>query len=127
MSFYDFTKLYGTTQKAKFWCDYMTGLRGQLEALDTTTPVRPASVWSRVTVNEVLLYDVLYGEYFRAVGNRQYQPSDLLINLCHTERETETTNSFLTGSDPEPHKERLPYSTVHTKIYGSVVCMMPRI
>lgn len=31
MSFSDFTKLYGTTAKAKFWCDYMTGLKGQLQ------------------------------------------------------------------------------------------------
>ena len=73
MSFYDFTKLYGTTQKAKFWCDYMTGLRGELEARETSRPLQPASVWSRVSSNEVLLYDVLYGEYFRAPGESQSQ------------------------------------------------------
>ena len=89
MSFYDFTKLYGTTQKAKFWCDYMTGLRGQLEARDTTRPLRPESVWSRVTMNEVLLYDVLYGEYFRAAGKTKVDSINhltLLIILCYRER-----------------------------------------
>ena len=68
MSFSDFTSLYGTTQKAKFWCDYMRGLRGQLQATEAATPREPSSVWSRVATSEVLLYDVLYGEYFPAVG-----------------------------------------------------------
>ena len=69
MSFSDFTSLYGTTAKAKFWCDYMTGLRGQLQALETSGTRESHSVWSRVATSEVLLYDVLYGEYFPAVGN----------------------------------------------------------
>ena len=27
MSYADFTRLYGTTARAKFWCDYMAGLK----------------------------------------------------------------------------------------------------
>ena len=69
MSFSDFTSLYGTTEKAKFWCDYMTGLRGQLQALEVSRTRESPSVWCRVSSSEVLLYDVLYGEYFPAVGN----------------------------------------------------------
>ena len=69
MSFSDFTSLYGTTEKAKFWCDYMTGLRGQLQALEVSGTRESPSVWCRVSSSEVLLYDVLYGEYFPAVGN----------------------------------------------------------
>ena len=69
MSYSDFTSLYGTTAKAKFWCDYMKGLRGQLQALDSNRARESPSVWSRVATSEVLLYDVLYGEYFPAVGN----------------------------------------------------------
>ena len=69
MSFSDFTSLYGTTQRAKFWCDYMTGLRGQLQALDSSRTRQSVSIWSRVATSEVLLYDVLYREYFPAVGN----------------------------------------------------------
>ena len=68
MPFSDFTSLYGTTQKAKFWCDYMAGLRGQLQALDSSKSRDSTSVWTRVATSEVLLYDVLYGEYFPAVG-----------------------------------------------------------
>ena len=70
MSYYDFTKQYGATQKAKFWCDYMAGLRGQLQALDSPRAPSKVSIWSRVNTNEVLLYDVLYGDYFRAAGQK---------------------------------------------------------
>ena len=70
MSFADFTKLYGTTTKAKFWCDYMNGLKGQLHAIDHPKPPNNPSVWSRVATNEVLLFDVLYGDYFKAPGNK---------------------------------------------------------
>ena len=69
MSYADFTKLYGTTAKAKFWCDYMTGLKGQLHALDSPKTPNGPSVWTRVATNEVLLYDVLYGDYYKAPGN----------------------------------------------------------
>ena len=31
MSFYDFTKLYGTTQKAKFWSNYISALKGKID------------------------------------------------------------------------------------------------
>ena len=41
MSYSDFTKLYGTTAKAKFWCDYMTGLKGQLQV---------TSYWSIIAI-----------------------------------------------------------------------------
>ena len=75
MSFADFTSLYGTTQKAKFWCDYMTGLRGQLEAVNSSRAGGSPSVWSRVATREVLLYDVLYGEYFPAVGKCRASPT----------------------------------------------------
>ena len=68
MSYADFTSLYGTTQKAKFWCDYMTGLRGELEAQDTRNTIQQPSVWTRIPTNQVLLYDVLYGDFFRPVG-----------------------------------------------------------
>ena len=75
MSFSDFTSLYGTTEKAKFWCDYMTGLRGQLQALEVSRTRESPSVWCRVSSSEVLLYDVLYGEYFPAVGNSMPCPA----------------------------------------------------
>ena len=75
MSFSDFTSLYGTTEKAKFWCDYMTGLRGQLQALEVSRTRESPSVWCRVSSSEVLLYDVLYGEYFPAVGNSMPCPT----------------------------------------------------
>ena len=51
MSYYDFTKLYGTTSKAKFWCDYMTGLKGQLHAIDGPKSPPTPSVWSRWLLN----------------------------------------------------------------------------
>ena len=75
MSFSDFTSLYGTTEKAKFWCDYMTGLRGQLQALEVSRTRESPSVWCRVSSSEALLYDVLYGEYFPAVGNSMPCPA----------------------------------------------------
>ena len=53
MSFSDFTSLYGTTEKAKFWCDYMTGLRGQLQALEVSRTRESPSVWCRVSSSEV--------------------------------------------------------------------------
>ena len=46
MSYSDFTKLYGTTAKAKFWCDYMTGLKGQLQVIsDWSVEIMKASDW----------------------------------------------------------------------------------
>ena len=46
MSYSDFTKLYGTTAKAKFWCDYMTGLKGQLQVIsDWSVMIMKASDW----------------------------------------------------------------------------------
>merc|ERR1712024_425790 len=110
MSFSDFTSLYGTTQRAKFWCDYMTGLRGQLQALDSSRTRQSVSIWSRVATSEVLLYDVLYREYFPAV-----------------ERNPLTTNSFMVGSDPDPPEIRLPYCPVHSKIYGNSASRTTRI
>ena len=86
MSYYDFTKQYGATQKAKFWCDYMAGLRGQLQALDTPRAPSQASIWSRVNTNEVLLYDVLYGDYFRAAGQSVSHRNDFLIAWCEIMR-----------------------------------------
>ena len=43
MSYSDFTKLYGTTAKAKFWCDYMTGLKGQLQVTVHFLLVHPSN------------------------------------------------------------------------------------
>ena len=133
MSFSDFTSLYGTTQKAKFWCDYMTGLRGQLQALEVTRTRESHSVWSRVATTEVLLYDVLYGEYFPAVGNYSWphhtDPTYLATVLFEniSERNPVTTNSFLAGSDPDPPEIRLPYCPVHSKIYGNTASRTSRI
>ena len=49
MSYSDFTKLYGTTAKAKFWCDYMTGLKGQLQVItllsNWSVEIMKASDW----------------------------------------------------------------------------------
>ena len=81
MSYADFTKLYGTTAKAKFWCDYMNGLKGQLHAIDLPKD-HHVSVWSRVATNEVLLYDVLFGEYFKAPGNHVFTLNIAYIKLC---------------------------------------------
>ena len=131
MSFSDFTSLYGTTQKAKFWCDYMTGLRGQLEALNSSrareTPA--PSAWSRVATREVLLYDVLYGEYFPAVGKCRASTGLhwFYYQIFSLERNPLTTNSFLAGSDPDPPEVRLPYCPVHSKIYGHSVSRTSRI
>ena len=131
MSFSDFTSLYGTTTKAKFWCDYMRGLRGQLQALDSSKARESPSVWSRVATSEVLLYDVLYGEYFPAVGNllSLHWPllASVLLKLLFLERNPLTTNSFLTGSDPDPPEIRLPYCPVHSKIYGNTASRTSRI
>ena len=130
MSFSDFTSLYGTTTKATFWCNYMRGLRGQLQALDSRAARESPSVWSRVATSEVLLYDVLYGEYFPAVGNcwSSTDPSGPQFYFkIFLERNALTTNSFLTGSDPDPPEIRLPYCPVHSKIYGHTASRTSRI
>ena len=101
MSFSDFTSLYGTTQKAKFWCDYMTGLRGQLQALplDPSKTRGSSSVWSRVATSEVLLYDVLYGEYFPAVGK---------CWPCSLHWATRTSVLIITSREKSSHYKLLP-------------------
>ena len=43
------------------------------------------------------------------------------------DRDTERTNSFLEGWDPDPEIIKLPYSPIHTKIYGDNVSRTARI
>lgn len=132
MSFADFTKLYGTTTKAKFWCDYMNGLKGQLHAIDHPKPPNNPSVWSRVATNEVLLFDVLYGDYFKAPGNMKSQILKFKF-ICikskyiTADRDTARTNSFLEGWDPDPEVIQLPYNPIHSKIYGDKISRTSRI
>ena len=55
-------------------------VQGQLHALDNPRSPPAPSVWSRVATNEVLLYDVLYGEYFKSPGGET-----LSISTFHIE------------------------------------------
>ena len=51
--------------QASDWSVVIMQASDWLQALDTPPPPHNPSVWSRVATNEVLLYDVLYGEYFK--------------------------------------------------------------
>ena len=104
-------------------------VQGQLHALDTPRSPPAPSVWSRVATNEVLLYDVLYGEYFKSPGRETVSISTFHIEESknRTERDTARTNSFLVGWDPDPEVVQLPYCPVHTKIYGTSIARTARI
>ena len=39
MSYADFTRLYGTTARAKFWCDYMAGLKVSISCTGILAPL----------------------------------------------------------------------------------------
>merc|ERR1712142_1015207 len=57
----NFTTTYSTTEKAGFWSNYMTGLKGPLCAQDPPPKVEQVPLWDRVTSADVTLYDVLFG------------------------------------------------------------------
>eukprot|EP00090_Calanus_glacialis_P006259 TRINITY_DN14891_c0_g1_i1.p1 TRINITY_DN14891_c0_g1~~TRINITY_DN14891_c0_g1_i1.p1 ORF type:complete len:110 (-),score=15.74 TRINITY_DN14891_c0_g1_i1:68-361(-) len=61
MSLRDFTKTYSTTEKASFWCNYMTALKGPLCVQDRPYKHKPVSVWTKVSSSDITLYDVLFG------------------------------------------------------------------
>ena len=62
MSLRDFTKTYSTTEKASFWCNYMTALKGPLCVQDKPNKHEPVSVWTKVSSSDITLYDVLFGK-----------------------------------------------------------------
>ena len=61
----NFTTTYSTTEKAGFWSNYMTGLKGPLCAQDPPPKVEQVPLWDRVTSADVTLYDVLFGNVIK--------------------------------------------------------------
>ena len=96
----------GGWQLAKFMAKILAAInlrvQGQLHALDTPRSPPAPSVWSRVATNEVLLYDVLYGEYFKSPGGETVSISTFHIEESKNPAQSATrqgrTLSWLAGT-----------------------------
>merc|ERR1711892_118351 len=89
----DWTKTYSTTEKATFWCNYISALKGPLCVQDQPSKPEPVSIWSIVSSSDITLYDVLYGV---------------------DERQNNTARDEMSQA-----QEVIPYSPMRTTIYGA--------
>ena len=105
----DWTKTYSTTEKATFWCNYMTALKGPLCVQDQPHKPEPVSIWSVVSSSDITLYDVLYGK-------KDHRTKRLYKSMLSGVDEKASPTA---KDETSQAQEVIPYSPMHTTIYGA--------
>merc|ERR1712029_1007785 len=63
MSFDYYTQHMPTLQRTTFWSNYMSGLKGNLSAVDRPVGIREVSPFTQYRAVDVTMYDLIYGSH----------------------------------------------------------------
>merc|ERR1712110_74144 len=63
MSFDSYTQHMPTLQRTTFWSNYMSGLKGNLSAVERPAEIREVSPFTQYRAVDVTMYDLIYGSH----------------------------------------------------------------